>query len=926
MSLFDKRIAFKPFEYPEILEYKDAISHSFWLVSEWNFLSDIHDFNVNLTPVEKNAIKNALLAISQIEVSVKKFWAKLGDRFPKSEFDQVGITFGECFIDGTEILTPSGWINLSEIKVNDDVVQYHPDNTFSFTKVRHKYDKDYSGDLIRFYKKDTETFVTPNHRMLYYDADGQYSESFADNFDVTNKNNLFPEAGKLIGGKEDQLTLEDQLRIAIHINGKKTSELHEESKSTYNLEISMNNVENMDWILENIYPKIDFTKTNPSDNSFKVCYNIVIDNKFDYEKLDWIDLSSKTHNWCNRFINEILRWNPVLNSEDCSFKIYPKNKESADIIQTIGIFAGYKTNLISRCCDNLLTVCFYNQKDKEQVCCLKKEIIQYDGPIRCVTVDSGAIITRINGKTFICGQSEVRHADAYSHLLQVLGLNDDFNELLQNPVIQGRIEYLTKYLKGASDNSNENYTLTLTLFSIFIENVSLFSQFLIIKSFNKYKNILKDIDNIVQATIKEECYAEADVLTPSGWKALADIETGDPVYQFNKGNIEPVTVLHKTKRNYVGDVYEIESDYTNCLVTPNHDMVYYDQDSISKRERAKDINYNSEISIPTCGALAVKGKDLTWDEKLRIAIEIMSLKEKTKYSNDVCSINLTEENEKTKIKEIFSYVSCGLNETQNNESTLFEFKHSKPLKSFSWVNLSEKSFEWCCSFIQELIKWDNKELCLTDCEAVDKIQAIATLAGYIANISVRNDEKSSLPVYRINFVHIPRLSEGSKFKKSIAQYNGMVYCVTVPSGVIITRRKGKICIAGNCLHAMLGVYIIKQIRKEFPDWFTEAFYAKLQRACKKAYDAEEKIVDWIFEAGELDFLPKDNVKEFLKQRFNESLEMLDCKPVFEIDQDKISTLKWFNDEIHAEVNTDFFHKKPVTYSKKTKAIRAEDLF
>src|SRR4029079_16315881 len=79
------------------------------------------------------------------------------------------------------------------------------------------------------------------------------------------------------------------------------------------------------------------------------------------------------------------------------------------------------------------------------------------------------------------GENEVRHADAYSHLLQVLGLNDDFNQLLQNPVIQGRVDYLTKYLKGASENSNESYTLILTLFSIFIENVSLFSQFVVIK-------------------------------------------------------------------------------------------------------------------------------------------------------------------------------------------------------------------------------------------------------------------------------------------------------------------------------------------------------------------------------------------------------------------------------------------------------------
>ncbi len=324
MSIFDKRVAFKPFEYPEVLKYKDAINHSYWLVSEWNFISDIHDFNVKLDEVEKNAIKNALLAISQIEISVKKFWTKLGDRFPKSEFEQVGVTFGE---------------------------------------------------------------------------------------------------------------------------------------------------------------------------------------------------------------------------------------------------------------------------------------------------------------------SEVRHSDAYSHLLEVLGLNDDFTSLLENPTIQGRVDYLTKYLKGASDNSNENYTLTLTLFSIFIENVSLFSQFLVIKSFNKYKNILKDIDNVVQATQKEEV-----------------------------------------------------------------------------------------------------------------------------------------------------------------------------------------------------------------------------------------------------------------------------------------------------IHAMLGVYLIKEVQREQPDWFNDGFYAKLHRACMKAFDAECNIIDWIFESGELSFLPKDVVKEFIKQRFNDSLEMIGSKPAFSVDNSKLNQVKWFNDEIYAEVNTDFFHKKPVSYSKKMQAIKAGDIF
>jgi ribonucleoside-diphosphate reductase beta chain len=95
MGIFDKRVAFKPFEYPEVLEYGDAISNSYWTHREWNFLGDIHDFHIKLDDKQRHAIKNALLAISQIEVSVKKFWAKLGDRFPKSEFDLTGISFGE---------------------------------------------------------------------------------------------------------------------------------------------------------------------------------------------------------------------------------------------------------------------------------------------------------------------------------------------------------------------------------------------------------------------------------------------------------------------------------------------------------------------------------------------------------------------------------------------------------------------------------------------------------------------------------------------------------------------------------------------------------------------------------------------------------------------------------------------------------------
>ena len=53
------------------------------------------------------------------------------------------------------------------------------------------------------------------------------------------------------------------------------------------------------------------------------------------------------------------------------------------------------------------------------------------------------------------------------------------------------------------------------------------------------------------------------------------------------------------------------------------------------------------------------------------------------------------------------------------------------------------------------------------------------------------------------------------------------------------------------------------------------------KQCVLTYGAESAIIDWIFEEGELDFLPKIQVKEFIKDRFNRSLESYWCEKSFQ---------------------------------------------
>jgi ribonucleoside-diphosphate reductase beta chain len=128
------------------------------------------------------------------------------------------------------------------------------------------------------------------------------------------------------------------------------------------------------------------------------------------------------------------------------------------------------------------------------------------------------------------------------------------------------------------------------------------------------------------------------------------------------------------------------------------------------------------------------------------------------------------------------------------------------------------------------------------------------------------------------------------------------------------------------IHARFGFELVNIIKSENPDWWTKDTISEVNRLCKEAYKAESMIVDWIYGDSDLDFLPKETVKEFLKHRFNQSLQAIDIKPIYEVDQKAVSSTDWFVEEILSTKNVDFFVKRSTAYSKKTKAFTEDDLF
>ena len=681
-NLFEKRVEAKPYEYPELIDFKDAIRHSYWLSSEFNYTSDIQDYHVNVTSAEKSVLTKAMLAIAQVEVSVKRFWSDLYKYFPKPEIDLVGVTFGECHIEGTEILTPSGWMDFREITEDTLVCQFDAKTKeMSFVKPIKIIKDPYQGKLYRFNTEDGEwvSVVTPNHRMLdytpstgeervvlakdldvsvdrvkYYGGYDRRSDNEIDNITLYSLDNpniqkevidydgmiycVTVPSGFIITRYEGTVSIEGnsecyssdteiltehgwvefpklQKGSKVAIYDRTTKQIDFEVPSRYiekdydgdmHLYESMcTNImvtENHELFLKNcntgveirakskdtnttrnyFYPSTghgngelteltDFerlliaiqadgcvTALSPylaNKNSTRIAFtlsrlrkivrlrqiltNLNIHfgegintrnqttinfslrdyaNLVDLDKIKnfgWVDITKINQKWCQDFIYELSHW-------DChtyrngGYVYYNTNLEALDKVHAVVALSGFRGILsLSRSAEAVLKLplpdgsirksasdqyCL-NIIDREYTTYPEKTLIPYKGKVYCVTVSSGMIVTRRNGRVSV--NFQCRHFDAYSDLLEKLGMNEMFSNIREYSALMGRVEYIESFLTN-KELSKSHFILSLIMFSLFVEHISLFGQFLVIMSFNKHKNMFKGMSNAIEATSKEE--------------------------------------------------------------------------------------------------------------------------------------------------------------------------------------------------------------------------------------------------------------------------------------------------------------------------------------------------------------------------------------------------------------------------------------
>ena len=210
-------------------------------------------------------------------------------------------------------------------------------------------------------------------------------------------------------------------------------------------------------------------------------------------------------------------------------------------------------------------------------------------------------------------------------------------------------------------------------------------------------------------------------------------------------------------------------------------------------------------------------------------------------------------------------------------------------------------------------------------EAFERVEEIPALSDRIAYLnatlegtesSTNRDFTRAILLFSIFIEHVSLFSQFLimlSFDKYEKRFKG------VANAVEATSKEEQI-------HGLFGVELIDIIRAEHPEWFGPEFERTVRAACRRAFEAEQKVLDWIFSDGELDFLPRPVVDAFLRDKFNESLKNVGVDPIFEVDPERLDETRWFYEEILLTKGNDFFSKRSTSYSKMTQSVSGDDLF
>ena len=347
----------------------------------------------------------------------------------------------------------------------------------------------------------------------------------------------------------------------------------------------------------------------------------------------------------------------------------------------------------------------------------------------------------------------------------------------------------------------------------------------------------------------ESCFsADTEVLTDSGWKLFSEL-TGEELIMARKPDgscgLEKPLAIHKSYRK--GDMRMVRKRGASFMVTPNHRMIYQSQRGVEAIEEIDKIPMRYWIAPRHAGDLADETMDtfvLPGFSSARKSWDPISIKmhewmyflgwyasegstDKRKQKTGVVAHNCLRitNGDLSSLESLQDLVAgWGISSTIVSTSTTPQIViHSRQLAEYLashgfWSTnkrlppefryASRRDLQY---FIDSYIEGDgywngDRGIAYTSSKALaDDVQELFWRAGYLSTITERVTSGSRIDGREIKASHGYVVSlapnAGSLHVKDgdikTVPYEGMVYCVTTPSGTLLTRREGRILWTGN---------------------------------------------------------------------------------------------------------------------------------
>ncbi len=309
----------------------------------------------------------------------------------------------------------------------------------------------------------------------------------------------------------------------------------------------------------------------------------------------------------------------------------------------------------------------------------------------------------------------------------------------------------------------------------------------------------------------DECFPpEVEIFTRSGFKRFDNLNDGEEVLQYNAdGSLEFVTPIRNIKKEYVGELINISTDRWSHISTPNHNRVMITPNGTLKKVTANK-STNEAYKFPISGVFKNDTFcDLTLDQiQFWVAFSADGCIKNNMYG--YASFN--KQRKITRFRDILKKLNIKYSETSDAISGYCHFYlgrndswgfHVDNFKIFDRETLLSFSIEQRKFFLNELPLWDghitkvgSAEFCTSKLDQAELVIELAHLTGMYAHAVTRKKDG-----YTDSYlVHIINKKERGQQKRVIqnTQYNGKVYCVEVPSNMILIRCNGHIQVSGNC--------------------------------------------------------------------------------------------------------------------------------